>query len=225
MNKKRYGGKGVLQAIKNVNDKIATLLKGHKIDDMVDIDKQMIELDGTVNKTNLGANAILGVSLAAARVGALANNKPLYEHLRDVYNLDYKSYELPTPLSNIVNGGEHADNSLDWQEFWIIPAGIKEYPEALRACAEIFHALAKEFKTKGYSTNVGDEGGYAPNVSNTKEVWETVIKAIKEVNYIPGKDIFLGTDAGASEFYNVSTKKYELKGEGVSATSSGMINI
>jgi enolase 1/2/3 len=223
--KKRYGGKGVLNAIGNVNKKIAPLLVGYDIDDLSGIDQIMIDADATNNKSNFGANAILGVSLAAARVGALANDKPLYEHLRDVFSLSYKDYQLPSPLSNIVNGGEHADNKLDWQEFWIIPQGINEYPEALRACTEVFHNLAKEFKAMGHSTNVGDEGGYAPQICDAKEVWDVVIKSIKAVGYKPGKHIFLGMDAGSSEFYNNDTKKYELKGEGKSVTSSEMLDI
>lgn len=223
--KKRYGGKGVLKAIKNITGKIQPLLIGHDINDLQGIDNIMLAKDGSENKTKLGANAILGVSLAAARVGALANNRSLYEHLRKVYKLKYNKYLLPTPLSNIVNGGQHADNSLDWQEFWIIPKGIKKYPEALRACAEVFHALSGEFKAKGYSTNVGDEGGYAPNVKNAKEVWDTVIKAIKKVGYKPGKDIYLGMDAGASEFYNGKTNKYELKGENINATHTRLLSI
>ncbi len=221
--KKRFGGKGVLKAIENVNKDIFELLIGQDVNDLENLDNMMITADGTENKSKFGANAILGVSLAAARVGALANNKPLYEHLRDIYSVDKKDYLLPTPLSNIVNGGEHADNVLDWQEFWIIPAGIKDYPEALRACVEVFHTLGTELKAGGHSTNVGDEGGYAPQLNTAKEVWEIVAKAIKDAGYKPGRDIYMGMDAGSSEFYNKESGIYELKGEGIKASSDEMI--
>jgi len=221
--KKRFGGKGVLKAIKNVNTIINKLLVGEDINDLLKIDSLMVKEDGTDNKSKLGANAILGVSLACARVGALANNKSLFNHLRDVYKLNKKGYVLPTPLSNIVNGGKHADNNLDWQEFWIIPAGIKDYPEALRACAEVFHTLAKELKAAGHATNVGDEGGYAPQLNNAKEVWEAIQKAIKDSGYKPGKHIYMGMDAGSSEFYNNDSGMYELKGEGINANREEMV--
>ncbi len=221
--KKRFGGKGVLKAIENVNKDIFELLIGQDVNDLQNLDNMMITEDGTENKSKFGANAILGVSLAAARVGALANSKPLYEHLRDIYSVDKKDYLLPTPLSNIVNGGEHADNVLDWQEFWIIPAGIKDYPEALRACVEVFHILGTELKAGGHSTNVGDEGGYAPQLNTAKEVWEIVAKAIKDAGYKPGRDIYMGMDAGSSEFYNKESGKYELEGEGIKASSDDMI--
>ena len=217
--KDRYDGKGVLKAVANVNDIIAPLLIGHTIDDLQGLDQKMIEADGTDNKSKLGANAILGVSLAAARVGALASGQPLYKHIRDIYKLDYKGWELPTPLVNIINGGSHADSNLDWQEFWIIPYGIKDFPSALRACSEIFHALSKELSAKNYDTDVGAEGGYAPDVKSTDEVWEMILAAVKEAKYKAGKDIFLGMDTGSSEFYDNDSSKYQLSLENKSLSS------
>ncbi|OIO46815.1 MAG: phosphopyruvate hydratase [Parcubacteria group bacterium CG1_02_37_51] len=206
----RYRGKGVLKAVENVNTTINDLLKGHEIKDLPGIDQKMIEADNTDNKSKLGANAILGVSLAAARLGALAEGKSLYKYLREIYGLQYDDWQIPTPLANIMNGGKHADTNLDWQEFWIIPSGIKHYPTALRACAEIFHALGSELVKKGYDTDFGAEGGYAPDVKDTNEVWDMILSAVGKANYQIGQDIFFGLDAGSSTFYNTGTKKYQL---------------
>lgn len=221
---KRYRGKGVLQAVENVNTVLNDLLTGHEISDLPGIDQKMIEADGTENKSKIGANAILGVSLAAARLGALAEGKALYKYLRGVYGLEYDGWKIPTPLANIMNGGKHADTNLDWQEFWIIPAGIKDYSTALRACAEIFHALGSELVKKGYDTDFGAEGGYAPDVKNTDEVWDMIEAAIGKANYQIGQDIFLGLDAGSSTFYNTGTKKYQLDLENKAFTSDELLD-
>lgn len=220
---KRYGGKGVLKAVANVNTVLNDLLKGHEIDDLQGLDKKMIDADGTENKSKLGANAILGVSLAAARLSAISNGKPLYELIRDTYKLKYNEWKIPTPLVNIMNGGKHADTNLDMQEFWIIPVGIENFSLALRACSEVFHALGGELLKKGYDTDWGSEGGYAPDVKDTTEVWEMIVAAVGKANYQIGQDIFFGIDAGSSEFYNTGTKKYQLDLEKRSFISDELI--
>ncbi|ANQ53292.1 enolase [Thermosipho sp. 1063] len=204
---KRYGGKGVLKAVENVNEKIAPKLLGLNAYDQTFIDKTLLEIDGTENKSNIGANAILGVSMAVARAAANSLDLPLYKYLGGV-----SAKVLPVPLMNVINGGAHADNNLDIQEFMIVPAGAPSFREALRYGAETFHALKKILKEAGHVTAVGDEGGFAPNLNSNEEAIQVLIKAIETAGYVPGKDIFIALDVAASEFYNEETKKYFIDG-------------
>ena len=209
---KRYGGKGVLKAVGNVNGPLAKLLKGWDVFDQEGIDRAMIEADGTDNKGNFGANAILGISLAAARAAAMTEKTPLFKYLSRGGEVS-----MPVPMMNILNGGAHADNSLDFQEFMIRPIGAPNFPEALRYGAETFHALKKLLKEKGHVTSVGDEGGFAPNLSSDEEALDFILAAIEKVGLKPGKDISLALDCAASEFYDKSKKVYydkKRKGKG-----------
>ena len=218
--KKRYNGKGVLKAVQNVNEVIAPALVGMYADDQVAIDQELLKLDGTPFKSKLGANAMLGVSLACARASAEAYGLPLYRYLGGT-----NAKVLPVPMMNVINGGAHADSTVDFQEFFIIPAGFKTFHEALRAGVETFHALKDVLKAKGYVTSVGDEGGFAPSCKGgNTEPLDLIMEAIKKAGYVPGKDIFMGMDVAASEFYDPETKKYNLKksGQGVK-TSEEMI--
>nr|WP_289036940.1 phosphopyruvate hydratase [uncultured Allobacillus sp.] len=215
--KDRYLGKGVEQAVKNVNDVIAPELVGFDVTEQVDIDQLMIELDGSENKGKLGANAILGVSMAVAHAAADYLGQPLYKYLGG-----FQATTLPTPMMNILNGGEHADNNVDIQEFMIMPVSAPTFKEALRTGTEIFHALKKVLKNKGYNTSVGDEGGFAPNLKSNEEALETIVEAVKEAGYEIGTDIKLAMDVAASEIYNDG--KYELKGEGVTKTAEEMVD-
>ena len=203
----RYLGKGVLKAVKNVNTTIKDKLIGMDVLDQELIDKTMIELDGTDNKSNLGANAILSVSLACLKCAAKENNKELYEYVGN-------NYSMPYPMINILNGGAHADNKLDFQEFMIIP-NASNINERIRQGAEVFHNLKKVLKEKGYNTNVGDEGGFAPNLSSNKEALDYVMDAINKAGYKPGEDIFIALDVAASEFYNKETDTYHLEGKDI----------
>ena len=219
--KKNFGGKGVLKAVDNVNNIIAQQVVGMDALDQVGVDKVMLELDGTPFKKKLGANAMLGVSLAVAHAAANELQIPLYRYLGGV-----NGKVLPCPMMNVINGGAHAESTVDFQEFFIIPAGFKTFHEALQAGVEVFHALKKVLKNKGYATTVGDEGGYAPSCKNgNTEPLELIMEGIKEAGYVPGKDIFLGMDTASSEFYDPETKKYNLvkSGEGVK-TSDEMID-
>ena len=218
-NPKRYLGKGVKKAVKNVNEKIAPLLKGGNVCNQKQIDKLLIKLDGTENKSKLGANAILGVSLACARAGALTKNKNLFEYIRTTYKLPLKQYKLPIPMMNIINGGQHATNSLDIQEFMIVPNGISNFVEKIRAGAETFHALKKILKENKYSTGVGDEGGYAPEFKKNEQAFEYILDAIKMANYRPKKQISIAIDAAASEFYSPEYKKYIFKAQNKKMTA------
>ncbi|MCL2334773.1 MAG: phosphopyruvate hydratase [Endomicrobia bacterium] len=209
--KKRFGGKGVLKAVENINKTIAPKIIGMEITKQQEIDNIMIKLDGTDFKSNLGANAILGVSLACAKAGANSKKMPVYEYVREIYNVKSDKYVLPVPLMNIINGGEHADNNVDLQEFMIAPVGAKNFHEALRMGCEVFHSLKKVLNDKGYSTGVGDEGGFAPNLKSNIEALEVISEAIKKAGYEPGKDVLLALDAAASEFYE--NGKYTLEGE------------
>ncbi len=204
--KARFLGKGVLKAVANVNGPIADAVIGLDALDQVEVDRTMIELDGTDNKSKLGANAILGVSMAVAKAAADYLQLDLYKYLGA-----YKSCLLPVPMANIINGGSHADNSVDFQEFMVMPVGASSIKEAVRMIAEIFHNLAKILKAKGYSTAVGDEGGFAPNLKSNEEAPEVIIEAIKAAGYEPGKDVFIALDPAASEFFNKETKKYVFK--------------
>jgi len=191
----RYFGKGVTKAVRNVNTEISDALIGMDAQDQNSIDKKMIELDGTETKERLGANAILAVSLASAHAAAKENKKPLY------VNLGEGEYTMPVPMMNIINGGEHADNSVDLQEFMIVPVGAASFKEALRYGSEIFHTLQKVLQVKGMNTAVGDEGGFAPNLSSNEEAIEVILEAVSKAGYQAGKDIFLGLDVASSEFY------------------------
>jgi enolase len=194
--KGRYLGKGVLKAVDHVNEDIAEALIGWEASDQTGIDRKLIEMDGTDFKSNLGANALLGVSLAVAKAAAEESGLPLYQYLGGT-----NAKELPLPMMNIINGGEHADNNVDIQEFMIMPAGAESFREALRMGAEIFHALKKVLKDKGYNTAVGDEGGFAPDLKSNEEALEVIMAAIKAAGYKPGKDVLLALDAAASELY------------------------
>ena len=207
--KSRYLGKGVLKAVDNVNEVIAPELIGMNVFDQVGIDQTMIELDGTPNKQKLGANAILGVSMAVARAAADLCGLSLYNYLGG-----FNARQLPTPMMNILNGGSHADNNVDFQEFMIMPVGACCFSEAIRMGAEVFHNLKKVLKAKGYNTSVGDEGGFAPNLGSNEEAVQVIIEAIKNAGYVPGKDVFLAMDVASSEFYDKDKKKYVLAGEG-----------
>ncbi|MEF3193543.1 MAG: phosphopyruvate hydratase [Halothiobacillaceae bacterium] len=209
---KRYGGKGVTKAVAHVNGPIAQALIGKEVQDQAAIDRIMLELDGTPYKSNLGANAILAVSLACAHAAANENGKPLYEQLGGE-----AAVTLPVPMMNIINGGAHADNSVDMQEFMIIPAGAPSFSEALRYGAEVFHALKKVLHARGMNTAVGDEGGFAPDLSSNEEAIEVILEAIAKAGYTAGKDIFIGIDVASSEFYKDG--KYVLESEGKSFTS------
>lgn len=204
--KKRYMGKGVLKAVDNVNNKIAEAIVGTSVFEQSLIDKTMIALDGTPNKAKLGANAILGVSLAVARAAASACGQPLYRYVGGV-----NANTLPVPMMNILNGGSHADNSIDFQEFMVMPIGASSFSEALHMGATVFHTLKKVLHDKGMSTNVGDEGGFAPNLKSNEEAIEVVLKAIEQAGYKPGKDICIALDPAASEFYDSKTKLYHFK--------------
>jgi enolase len=203
---KKYLGKGVNQAVINVNEAIAEEIIGLDVFEQVAIDDQMIRLDGTANKSKLGANAILGVSLAVSRAAAEAAGLPLYRYLGGV-----NARTLPVPMMNILNGGSHADNSIDFQEFMIMPVGASTFSESIRMGAEVFHHLKSVLKKKGYSTNVGDEGGFAPNIKSNEEAIETVLIAIEAAGYKPGEDIFIAMDAAASEFYIEEEGLYHFK--------------
>ena len=214
----RYQGKGVQNAVNNVLEIIAPAIEGLDAFQQCAIDKYLIELDGTENKSRLGANAILGVSMAIARAAANDLGIPLYRYLGGV-----NVTTLPVPMMNIINGGEHADNNVDIQEFMIMPVGAKSFREALRICSEVFHTLKKVLKDNGYSTAVGDEGGFAPNFSSNEEAVQRIVEAIEKANYKPGADVCLAMDAAASSFYDTEDGKYHLVGEGVVRSSEEMV--
>lgn len=218
--KKVYMGKGVLKAVENVNDIIADKLIGYDVFEQNLIDHKMLKLDGTDNKAELGANAILAVSLAAAKAAAIECNMPLYRYVGGV-----NANTLPIPLMNILNGGSHADNSIDFQEFMIVPVNADSFSQALQMGTEVFHHLKNVLKKKGYSTNVGDEGGFAPNIKSNEEAIETVLKAIEEAGYKPGKDIYIAMDAATTEFYDEKTGIYSFKkSDNRQMTSSEMVS-
>ena len=216
---KRYLGKGVSQAVNNVNKLIANKVVGLEVTHQGDIDQLMLTMDGTDFKTNLGANAILAVSLAVARAASEELRLPLYQYLASLYGTEAKV--LPVPMMNVINGGAHADSSVDFQEFMIMPLGAPSLKEAVRWGAEVFHSLKKVLKAKKHITAVGDEGGFAPNLKSNQEALDVIMEAIQAAGYVPGKDIFLAMDVAASEFYNEELKVYELKksGEGKKTTA------
>jgi enolase len=204
--KKKYLGKGVLKAVENVNTKIAAEVVGLSVFDQNLIDKVMIDLDGTPNKAKLGANAVLGTSLASAKAAAMECGQSLYRYIGGV-----NANTLPVPMMNILNGGSHADNAIDFQEFMVMPVGAQSFSEALRMGAEVFHTLKKVLHDKGLSTNVGDEGGFAPNLKSNEEAIDVVMMAIEKAGYKPGSDIFIALDPAASEFYDSKAKVYHFK--------------
>ncbi len=214
--KSRYLGKGVTKAVNNVNDKIAPEIVGMDARDQAMIDKVMIELDGTKNKGNLGANAILGVSLAVAKAAAEAYGLSLYQYLGGV-----NAKELPVPMMNILNGGEHADNNVDIQEFMIMPVGGKSFADALRMGAEVFHSLKKVLGAKGYNTAVGDEGGFAPNLKSNEEAIQVILEAVEKAGLVPGEDILIAMDVAASEMFKDGL--YHFEGEGITRDTDSMI--
>jgi len=217
--KSRYMGKGVLKAVENVNARIAPELMGMDVFEQNMLDKLMIQIDGTPNKGNLGANAILGVSMAIAKAAAQESRQPLYRYIGGV-----NANTLPVPMMNILNGGAHADNKIDFQEFMVMPFGANSFSEGLRMGTEIFHHLKSVLKKKGYSTNVGDEGGFAPNMQSNVEAIETVLQAIEAAGYRPGEDVYIAMDAASSEMWNAEEKVYHFhKSSGEKLTSSEMV--
>jgi enolase len=217
--KGRYMGKGVLKAVENVNKVLNDEITGMIVTEQNLIDARMIELDGSENKGNLGANAILGVSLACAKAAAQYTGQPLYRYLGGV-----NANTLPIPMMNILNGGQHADNKIDIQEFMIMPVGAESFSEALRMGSEIFHNLKSVLKGRGQSTNVGDEGGFAPNLGSNEEAIEVVIEAIQKAGYKPGDDVYIALDPAASEFYNKEKGLYQFESTGQKLTSSELVN-
>ena len=215
----RYLGKGTLKAVAHVNEEIADALIGMEADDQRGIDAIMLELDGTENKGNFGANAILGASLAVAKAAAESAELPLYKYVGGA-----NANMLPTPMMNILNGGEHADNNVDFQEFMIMPVGATSFAEALRWCAEIYHTLKKVLHEAGLGGGVGDEGGFAPNFTTNEEPLKYIVEACEKAGYKPGSDIMFAMDPASTEFYNAETGKYELKGEGRELSSAEMVD-
>jgi enolase len=213
-----YMGKGVLKAVNNVNTTIAEELIGFSVYEQNLIDKLMIELDGTDNKSKLGANAILGVSLAVAKAAAQLSNQPLYRYIGGV-----NANTLPVPMMNILNGGSHADNKIDFQEFMVMPVNASSFSEALHMGTSVFHHLKTVLQSKGLSTNVGDEGGFAPNIESNEQAIEVVLTAIEKAGYKPGEDIYIAMDAAASEFYDANKKKYVFGSTGEELTSEEMV--
>jgi len=221
---RRYNGKGTLKVVHNVETKIAAALKGRDATDQISIDKMLIDLDGTPNKANLGANAVLGVSLACARAAASCQGLSLYQHIRQTYGYEKKPIVMPVPLMNVLNGGAHADNNVDFQEFMVVPVIGDSFREGLRAGVETFHSLKKILKSKNYSTSVGDEGGFAPNLTSNEEALQLLCEAITAAGYKPGKDVLLALDVASNELY--SGGKYVLEGEkgSPSYSSSEMVS-
>ena len=213
----RYGGKGVTKAVSNVNDIIAPELIAWDAVDQIGIDEKMIELDGTPNKGKLGANAILGVSLAVAKAAAASAGLPLYRYIGGTAARD-----LPVPMMNILNGGKHADNNVDLQEFMVMPAGADSFSDALRMGAEVFHSLKSVLKGRGLNTSVGDEGGFAPNLNSNEEAIQVIVEAIEKAGYVPGEHVFIALDPAASELYKDG--KYHFAGEGVVRTTDEMVD-
>ena len=221
---KRYAGRGVTKAIENVNNKIAKVLKRVEAEKQPEIDQKMIELDNTENKNYLGANAILPVSLAVARASAMEKGIPLHQYIQESYNFK-KPTGFPVPMMNIFNGGKHADTNLDFQEFMIVPIVGKDIKEKIRAGAEIFHALGEVLKAKGYDTDVGNEGGYSPDIDHSMDALDMIIQAIEKAGYKPGKDVALATDVGASVLYDEKIKKYVFKLDNSFLTSEQLIEL
>ena len=218
--KSRYLGKGVLNAVKNVNEVIKNEIVGMSVFNQVEIDNKLIALDGTPNKSKLGANAILGVSLAVAKAASNLLGIPLYRYIGGT-----NPKVIPTPMCNVLNGGKHAESNVDFQEFMIVPINANSFREAIRMAAETFHSLKKVLSSKGLFTGVGDEGGFAPNLQSNRQAVEIIIEAIEKAGYKPGKDIAIALDPAASEFYDPSKKVYQLKGEGKELSSEKMVDL
>ena len=216
--KSRYGGKGVSRAVATVNDEIANALRGHDALDQNGIDRILVELDGTPNKSRLGANAVLGVSLAVAKAAADAIRLPLYRYVGGM-----SARTLPLPMMNVINGGAHADNSIDFQEFMIMPIGARSFSDSLRMGAEIFHSLKRTLQNAGHNTNVGDEGGFAPNLKGTDDALAILTRAVEAIELRPGEDVAFALDAASSEFFK--NGRYELHGEGQTLDADGMIQL
>ncbi len=221
----KYGGKGVLKACENVNKIIAKALKGMDVSKQREIDQKMIELDGTENKARLGANAILGVSMACARAASKVEKIPLYKYLAKAYSLPVSAYSLPTPLFNVFNGGSHADTNLDIQEIIIVPVANIPFFEKIRYGAEVFHELKNVLTQHNLDTDVGNEGGYAPDIQSTTMAFDLIIEAIKRKGYVPGKDISLAIDAGANSFYNEKENQYVFKAEKISLSGERLVSL
>lgn len=219
---KRYGGKGVLNAVKHVNTELAEAVIGMEASEQKALDDKMIALDGTENKGRLGANAILGVSLAVARAHAIDSGKTLYTHINELLGSS-KKISLPVPMFNVLNGGMHSDSGLSFQEFMLVPSGIEAYPEQLRAGSEIFHALKKLLDKEGFVTSVGDEGGFAPRLSSHNEAFEYLVKAIEAAGYVPGKQVSIALDTASSSFYNAENDCYVLKPENVNLERESLV--
>src|SRR5471030_1603780 len=215
---KRYGGKVVLKAVRAVNSEIMDLLSGLDARDQIKIDRAMIDLDGTPNKGRIGANAILGVSLAVAKAAAMESDLPLYKYVGGS-----QASLLPVPMMNIINGGAHADNPIDFQEFMIMPVGAPTFREGLRMGAEVFHTLKKALHDAGHNTNVGDEGGFAPNLKSADEALAFIVKSIEKAGYKPGHDVYLALDPASTEFFK--NGKYVLEGEGKTLDPAGMVKV
>lgn len=221
----RYNGLGVLKAVENVNTKIAEKIIDMEAEDQEKIDQAMIDLDGTENKSNLGANAILGVSLAVCRAAAMEKNIPLYQYIAETFKLAIKNYKLPIPMFNVINGGKHSDSGLSVQEYKIIPNGIATFKEQLRAGSEIYQKLKSILSSKNYAVSVGDEGGFAPKLENNAEPLELMKKAVEEAGYKLGQGVSLGIDAAASSFFNESEKQYLFKPENAVLSREMLVNI
>ncbi|OIP59864.1 MAG: phosphopyruvate hydratase [Candidatus Moranbacteria bacterium CG2_30_45_14] len=221
----RYGGLGVLNVIEHVNGELAQAVIGMEADEQKVLDERMVALDGTENKARLGANAILGVSLAVCRAAAKSKRLPLYVHIATLLSKKKKTFTLPIPMFNILNGGKHSDSGLSVQEFKIVPTGIKGYKEQLRAGTEIFHTLKKLLERERLAVGVGDEGGFAPHLESHAQALEMIIGAITEAGYTPGKQVFIGLDVAANSFYDASEDQYVLKPEGVSLSRESLINV
>lgn len=221
---KRFGGNGVLRACSNVREKISAALLGLDISDQRKIDETMLELDGTKNKSNLGANAVLGVSLACARGAALVEDDSLHEYLRKIYGFE-KSTLMPVPMFNILNGGKHADSGLAVQEFMIVPSGIEKFSERLRCGSEVFHSFKKIVSNKNYSTGVGDEGGFSPRLNSLEEGLDLIVQAIKDAGYIPGGDAFISLDVAANSFYFQTENKYIMTPGNVCLDSGQLVSL
>lgn len=222
---KRYHGKGVLKAVSHVNNEIGTAVIGMEASDQKALDTTMVALDGTANKSRLGANAILGVSLAVCRAAALSARVPLHEHIAKLYGTVQEKNSFPVPMFNIVNGGKHADSGLSVQEFKIVPFGVETFPEQLRAGSEVFHALQKILQKNGFTVSVGDEGGFAPHVESHAQALELIHQAIVSAGYEPGKDIFIGLDVAADSFYDANEDQYLLKPEGAKLSRESLVNV
>lgn len=222
---KRYHGKGVLKAVGHVNNEIRAAVIGMEANDQKALDTTMVALDGTPNKSRLGANAILGVSLAVCRAAALSARVPLHEHIAELYGATQEKSSFPVPMFNIVNGGKHADSGLSVQEFKIVPFGVETFPEQLRAGSEVFHALQKILQKNGFTVSVGDEGGFAPHVESHAQALELIHQSIIDAGYTPGKDIFIGLDVAADSFYEANEDQYLLKPEGAKLSRESLVNV